>query len=77
MGEHIKAKLSKHNYFVIGWIGTLFVGLRQDSERGLYMEEWAINGVMKKWEEVRPDNEGLTHHGKNVRQHSVSDQNLF
>ena len=25
MGEHIKAKLSKHNYFVIGWIGTLFV----------------------------------------------------
>ena len=25
MDEHIKAKLSKQNYFVIGQIGTLFV----------------------------------------------------
>lgn len=41
------------------------------------MEEWAINVKWKKCEEVRPDNEGLTHHGKNVRQHSVGDQNLF
>lgn len=26
MDEHIKAKLSEQNYFVIGQIGTLFVG---------------------------------------------------